>query len=294
MNQSDLLLGALALAIVGVAIVSALLVARAQARLMRRVFHARLANEGNMPSRYEVWAEPLSQPGVDPNVIFEFRLNGQLLASSALAGREEQRRRPVHQPAAAPASLQADLSGPATGIGATLRDVADILGDLLPDAIGARLRGLDAQARAGQATLARVERNTARYRRLAQPLTNAVAQRASADAAQSDAAQFDAAQFDAAHAAVVRADAAQTPLVAPGQQVTLELTVRPAVRHRAHEVWFVVYSRALADPDAAPAETQASARFDSMSGFRFYAPFVMIVLVALGLIVLLFISARGL
>jgi hypothetical protein len=268
-------------------------VARAQARLMRRVFHARLVNEGNVPGRYAVWAEPVSRPGVDPNVIFEFRLAGELLASSALPRSGRQPRRPAaHQAAGSPLSAQANVADTATGVGSALRSVADILSDLFPGVVGSRVRSLTEQARAGQATIARVERNTARYQRLLAPAASAATQRVASDVNETDAAQSDAAQSDGAM--LGHPGLAQTPVIAPGQRVTLELTVRPAVRHRAHEVWFVVYSRSLATPDAEPAQTQAGARFDSMSGFRFYAPFVMIVLVALSLIALLFLSARGL
>ncbi len=290
MNQSDFLLVALALLIVLAAVVMALGVGRIQARLMRRTFEVCLTNDGNAPSRYEVWAEPVGDTMLDQNAVFEFRREGVLLASSPAPQRRARTGRPTDSrpgPLAATQGALATASSAAAPAGSWLHDAADTLGDILPGEAGSRLRQWGMRMRAGQATVDRVDRTTARYRRL-------VSSGASAMATQRPAVAADA---DFVHQQAERLDAAQTPVLVPGQSLTLELTVRPAAPQRAHEVWFVVCARALAAPagdaGAAPVQTEAGANFGGASGIRFYLPYVMIFLVALALMVLLWISARG-
>lgn len=282
MRPLDILLIVLALTIVAGAIVSALLVARAQARQARQVFYARLTNEGNVPSGYELWIELAGQPGA----IFEFRLDGELLAASILGGANASARRGARQTVAAMTKAQANAANGVMRGGSSARAAVDLLGDLLPDSVGAHLRSLDSQLRAGQAAAARLERNTAKYRRLAESVTTAAASRRSDSLPEAAGAERDG--VTAAQQGV-----AQTPVIAPGQQVMVELTVRPLTRQPAHVVWFEVCSRSSATPEAAPERVKAGAQFGDTSRLRLYAPFALIALVALVLLVSLFLIARG-
>jgi len=296
MKQSDFLVVALALPIALAGVFMALAVARAQARLVRQKFEVRLTNDGNAPSQYEVWAEPAGDATVDYNAVFEFRQNGVLLASWPMTQRRTRTSRsadsrldqsPLADQAALAAAAQSALgtaSSAAAPASSWLQGVTDLLGDVLPAEAGSRLRQWGAQARAGQAAVDRVDRNTARHRRL-------VASGASAMAAPRSATA------ESAHRQAERLDVVQTPALAPGQSLTLELTVRPAAPARAREVWFVVCARSLTAPEgdagAAPVQVEASTHFGSASGVRFYLPYVMIFLVALVLIILIWIGARG-
>lgn len=286
MRPSDALLIVLVLATVAGAIVAALLVARAQARQMQRVFYARLTNEGNAPSGYEVWVEPVGQSGAASGAIFEFRLDGELLAVSVLDGTNESARRAAHQPVASTPKAQANAARGVMRGELSAQAAVDILGDLLPDSASAYLRRLDSQLRAGRAAAARLERNTMKYRRLAESVTATTTSRRFDAAPKAEGAERD-------RATAARQGIAQTPVIAPGQQVTLELIVRSLARQPAHVVRFEVCSRSLATPEAVPERIKAGARFGDTSPPRLYAPFALIALIALGLIALLFLIARA-
>ena len=292
MNGPDILVGVLALAIVIAALVIALVVARAQARLMRRAFVARLTNDGNVPSRYEVWAEPVGGAGPEDGLVFEFRLNGIPLA-------------PDRPQAAATRSGVMSSTGRAAGAavsaGSVLGDALDTLGHFMPGSAGAQLGRLSRQMRAGQAAVDRAERSTYRYRRLVSPGAQAAAaqlvgERPSHALRAEPGESIQEASGPGQQATlndVLESGAARTPAIQPGQSLSIELIVKPLIRHRAHDGWFVVCSRSLETPEMAPVSVEAGARFGGLSGFRFFLPYAIIAIVAVVLIVFLLLSARG-
>lgn len=284
MNESGILVGALALVIVIAALAIALAVARAQARLMRRIFVARVTNEGNVPGRYALWAEPVGNAESADGLTFEFRLNGVKLMP-------ERTETAAHR-AAGSAGVIASANraaGTAASAGHAAGDVLDAIGHLLPGSVGAQVDRLSRQVRAGQAAVDRAERSANRYRRLVSPGAQAAAARLAGERVEETSRPAEQTTL----ADVTPAGAVQTPPIQPGQSLSIELIVRPLVRHRAHDGWFALCSRALETPDAAPVRVEAGAQFSSLGGFRFFLPYAIIALAAGALVVLLLLSARG-
>lgn len=284
MNESGILVGALALVIVLAALAIALAVARAQARLMRRVFVARVTNEGNVPGRYALWAEPVGNIDSADGLAFEFRLNGVTLMP--------ERTKTATNRAGAPAeviSSASRIAGAAMSAGDAVGDVLDALGHFLPGSAGAQAGRLSREMRAGQAAVDRAERGAHRYRRLVSPGAQAAAARLAGERVEEASGPAEQATLSD----VVAPGAVRTPPVQPGQSLSIELIVKPLVRHRAHDGYFAVCSRALEMPDATPVRVQAGAQFGGLSGFRFFVPYAIIAIVAVVLIVLLLLSARG-
>lgn len=285
MNMLQWLVSGAVLGIVAAASVAALAMARVQARHMQRVFFARLTNEGNAPTRYEVWTELVGQTDAAPNVSFEFRLDGQVLATSTFVEQDRSRAASLSKPGAAPA-----IPAQPTALVEKAHAVADLLAGLVPG-VDAHLRRAEAQVRRGQAAAARMERTTARYRRVADSIANVAHQRTSGH----EADDGDVTLPTAASIPGAPPNAAHTPVVAPGQQLTLSLVVQRVKRDRAQTISFVVHSRPLAVSDAPTQHVQAGVRFEDQTGLRFFTPFAAIFLIAAGLIALLLvISARGL
>ena len=87
--------------------------------------------------------------------------------------------------------------------------------------------------------------------------------------------------------------AARTPAIQPGQSLSIELIVKPLIRHRAHDGWFAVCSQSLGTPEMAPVSVEVGVRFSGLSGFRFFLPYAIIAIVTIVLIVFVLLSARG-
>ncbi|MCS7060121.1 MAG: hypothetical protein RMN25_03055 [Anaerolineae bacterium] len=289
-NQSFLVLGVLTLVIVVTTIAVVLIVARAQQRLMRRSFRVQLTNDGNIAGRYEVWAE-CSAGFADPsNIVFEFWLDDVLVACSV----ENTAPKRTTSYAHAGLHLTANQSSPVAAIqhaaqqlertASQMSDVADAAAPLLPPVIVTLLRRLGMQMRAAQSAVTRTERNTARYRRLASSAVQTVSNTTAADSSRSVGQR----------SSNLRPGVAQTPLLEPGQSTVLKLVAKPA-RIRAapaQPVQFNVCSRSLHQPDSSITQIQAEAHFKSVSGFRFYLPFVLTFIAAAVLMALLWANVR--
>jgi hypothetical protein len=298
-----------AIAIVILAGLMTVLVARLQQKSRSRKFQVELRNLGNVQSRYELQAK-------DPDgaLKFQFTLDGDELPwiSDELKSDHQQqvtRTAPPHYPPPADAAVQGNpaqanaklgkLGDQALEGGGIIAGMLSTLGLLLPWSLGAPLTRAASQMQRGQITASRVKQLKGQSKKLKPKASPGRSGSAASPAAKSavGSAGGDITE-PRTEGELVESFWVQTPSIQPGEQMTAQLHIRP-IRSSlrpwaalAQAQSFTVFSRAAGMHDLVAqvpvVTTEASVRFSQSSAPLRLLPYLVILAVTLGLLALTF------
>ena len=252
--------------IVAAVLIWALLAWR-QRRRSQRVCRLEVCNEGNVRSRYELWAE-------DPAgaLRFTFTVGGARLYGTAglpspipgAAGAPSPKGR-----GGRPSPWPARRSRPAGG-GRGIDLVANLLstlGGLLPREAGAPLRRAAGQIRRGRASVRRAGYVASQAGQL-RPQGQAAPPRQEVQAAPEAEARASETSADPG----AQTPRAQTPVVEAGETLAVDLLIRPARPYQTAYYPFVVTSRSLEATDAPPVVAEGSVHVVGPTLFQRFGP----------------------
>jgi hypothetical protein len=266
------------LAVVIVAGLAMVVVARWQKRRLQRRLGLKINNLGNVRSRYELRAD-------DPHgdLKFQFTLRGDSLPQrqapetvsldeAAPAGAKAGAEADDVVPSGSPASLEGvrRAAGWATGAGNAIADVLSTVGQLLPRSVGAPLLRVAGQLRRGGSTVRRAERLPGQMARL-KPSTSS---RAAAGR-----------QAPSATHTILRTWV-RTPFVEPGETLTVDLLISPVSSRPDQSHSFTVFSSSVEQGDAPPVIQEGYIQSEKASWARRYGPFLVILATAVAIVVL--------
>jgi hypothetical protein len=260
--------------------VALLLLARKRKRFLEKRVRIEVANEGNVPSRYELRAE-------SPDQLLDFRFSLQdddltLGSVSASDGPPQPGIRPSptgaapaqHAPgSAAKAGAEAGkVAGRALGFGGALANGLMALGQILPRSARGPVMQLASRLRGGQMAAMRVQRVPTQAARLK-------TSRPRPQAARTGIPQSP----ESSEPAWV-----QTPSVPPGQSLALELQIRTLRIEGGARRAFRVLSRSVEADDASVITKEGVAGFPSSFWAHRWLPYVAIAAVAIALLLVAF------
>jgi VWFA-related protein len=291
-----------------------------QKRRLRKRYQLEISNLGNTPSYYELTAKA---PGGGLN--FQFRLNGAQLPQQEIdeaieagpvleavepaaavlpAGGTERTKTDRLNPAAGLASAKQGADN-VVGTSSALADIFTTLGYLLPGSLGAPFRNIATQILRGQSVVTQTTRAPTMAARRAQQLQQQVGRVVPAGAAPARGATAQTGSYRPAAAAPMATASrpaaivvqnpvqtwAQTPLVEPGDRVTVDLMVAPLKPYQSQAYNFSVTSKPIESEQAPLLTEQGQVQIKGISWFGRLIP---ILITAAALIAILLLASYGL
>ena len=276
--------------VIGVAISAMVVVAWLRKRHLQRTVRLELVNEGNMRSRYQLRA---ADP--DNNLSFGFSLGGDLLPEEAVFD-EKVGGGAAELPVPARAPVEPDLGSGSRGAAGGVVQKADqamtgagslagrltALGTTLPRPLGAPLMRAASQLQQGQIRASRAQRAPRRAASFGAKVAARAEPRAGAAADRTRSAEPLGSAYPAgsAHRSVAHVWA-QTPSLAPGDALTLDLRIRSASTNRDQQYIFQVVSRSVEGKDSPTVVAESSIQIRGGFWACRFLPQVLIVAVAI-------------
>ncbi len=286
------------IAILAAGAVMTLAVARKRGKGRQFRFKIELSNESNVASRFELQAD-------DPSGLLSFLFvrDGTPLGSrqgALLAGGVPQKGRATATPQP-PVAASGESSGlkqkasSAMGASGAIADMLMTIGNILPSSLGMPLVNLGSQMRYGEYAADRVGQVPGQIQRMTQigqssggtfvpggnlpPSSSPQASQASGEPAQIEATSW-----------------AQTPMVAAGATLALDLSVEPANAALSQQCAFTVKSRAAEDPGGNTNIEHGDVRLEGISVLQRALPWAIYGALAIAVIfcgILLIANYRG-
>ncbi len=255
--------------ILAMTVVAWLMVLRRQKERVKRTCRLEITNQGNVRSRYEVWAE-------DPSggLRFDFVFQGAAL------GAGEQGSRGAEEPGAKEALVQG-LGGVkdwAKEVGGIAAELLGTLGMILPRSIGRPFSRAASRLRKGKSSVQRAERVSGQVSRL------------------KSSVEFEGGDGGPTSTSTAVSDSngarVQTPFVEPGDSLVLDLRLMPIDPYQARRYAFTVTTRAWEQFDGQPVTEEAAFEIEGLTSFERYSPFLIVLAIAMTVlfIVSIFIS----
>ncbi len=271
----------LAIAIVVAAAVALVAVTRLRKARLQQRFRLEIANEGNVPCRYDLRAEDAG--GV---LRFQFLMDGDDLpaygsvAASGPADRQESGR-PAPARAAAQTQGVRQKAGRAMQAGGVVAGLLSMLGSLLPRSIGIPLQQKASEMRRVQARASYVQQVPNQMAWLKSSAQRAVPGLPSRKESAAEQPPEPAVPGDG----LVWS---QTPTVEPGGTLAVELLVRSAVAARNQRHAYRVVSRAAERTMEEPVVAEGSTRIKGGFWARRFLPSLLIVMATIALLLLVY------
>jgi hypothetical protein len=274
---------AAAFAIVALFVIGSVIIAGVQKRRQRKIYRLEISNLGNVHCRYGLRAEDPAHA-----LKFQFILNGTRLPQRTVSQVTEvvtERKVPVAPPV--PSSSPAGPAGKRVrgGAGQALRTGGVIAGvissraAILPRSVGAPLQQAVRPVRRVQSTASRAARLPTQMSR-AMPASSAARSTAEPTRPQTvPAGQRSLTEPLAPHR--VEETWAQTPFVAPGETLRLDLRIAPLNPYQTQHYSFKVVSRAIEQEDAPLVVEKGSVQIVRVSQFRRLLPYFIFAVVAM-------------
>ena len=294
MNQTivNLLIVVATLAIIVAAIIVLINVLRIQGKGRQYKYRLSLSNQGNVASRYDLKAE-------DPAGLlkFQFALNGSPLGARQRAvpivsdvQSVPQAVRPEPQVQAPQAGGVKKAAGAAMGAGGVIAEMLMSIGYLLPGSIGRPLISLASQMRYGEYAANRVgnvQNQVQQLGKIGQSSGGTYVGGSSSPLPASSRAEQQAPLAQpgpfAPSVAVVTADSwTQTPVVAPGGTLAMDLSITPLKADHTQRCTFSIASRAVEDPAAQLVRETGDVQLTGISMVQRVLPWIVFALVLLG------------
>jgi hypothetical protein len=297
--------------VIVIAIVAVVAIARWQRKSLHKNLRLELNNRGNVQSRYELKAE-------DPDDALEFQFSlagggltvGTIAQETAIEVSEvvepAQPERPSATPGVSSAKQAQAKARQGVGFSYAIADLLGSLGMMLPRSIGAPLQQASSQLRRGSGRVDQVQRMPSRVSgqvtKVKQPAGSILASSSTrAERPKASAPPISApasAPAGRSKVSVVTQSAmhpwVQTPAVAPGGSLRLDLQVKPVKARGAQLHSFSVLSRSVEQEDAAVITEEWSGQIRGVSGFRRYHPYLLIAALAvLALMLAIWLASIG-
>ncbi len=263
----------------------------------QRVCRVTVRNLGNVPSRYRLRAE--DSEGL---LRFQFVVEGANLRQRQVARVEtggEEHREPAagsigapdrvvatresaasRQPIAEDLERVQEKSRWALNVGRTLADTLGAVGALLPPSLGAPFKRVATQMRQQQAAVSRLERvprqTVERVRRVPRKISQIEAPNSPPSSMSTAPTQAESGDHVANAPARAVVDVwAETPVVAPGDELALDLLINPVERPaQERRCTFAVISQTMVHDDAPSVVAEGEIRLRAVSWFRHVLPFL--------------------
>jgi hypothetical protein len=261
-----------AIIIVILSIVALAITARVRKQRLERRIRVELTNQGNIGSRYEL-------RGDDPDGVlaFHFALRGDTLPVGRMAEEKEGRKTGL-TPVAAPtpeetgkpgAGLQ-EKAGEAMGCSNSLLNMLLDVSLILPSSIRAPVMRVASQMRRGQTTAYRIQR---------------VPQQAARIKRVGSRAPVATSRHEAAVSRITGPLWAQTPSVAPGETLSIDMLIRPIHPGKSRTQPYRLFSRSVEQGEAEPAIQEGTVQIWGGFWTLPYAPYLTIAGTAIALLV---------
>ena len=245
------------------------LIARAQAKSLRRKLRLELVNRGNVPSRYE-----LSVGDPDDALSFEFTLDDdplpqrQFPTTGQTAAAKPVAPAPTGQPAGA-AGVQPKLNK-AVGFTGTIANSLNSLGMILPRSMRTPVVRLASQIQSGQMKAVRARQVSDQATRV-----------------KSMASSRTAPKGQGAPGGQTGPGSVETPFAEPGETQVVDLLVRAIKPGTARQYAFSVRSRSIELEEAPWVVEEARVQISSAGGLARYLPYLFVLFVTAAILMLL-------
>jgi hypothetical protein len=270
----------LVLATVTVVLISAIV--EWQKRMARVRYWLELHNEGNVASRYAIQAE-----APEGTLDFLFMLRGMALSGGSVSPPQASG---AQERESTTSSARDAVRGSAKGgkgllkLTSTVSGLLINLGNLLPYDVGVHFIRIGSKMRRGQGTAERLGRSSGQMSRYAGDLGGGrQAAAPSASPASPPAPQPTSSWVE-------------TPQVAPGESLTLELLISPENPYRAQQLSCVLRSRPLdveTEVDVEPTTQRYDVELTGLTPFQMYSPFLLLLIGVIAVLVVALILIGG-
>jgi hypothetical protein len=283
--------------VIGVAVMAMVVVAWLRKRHLQRTVRLELVNQGNMRSRYQLRA---ADPAND--LSFGFSLEGDPLPEEAVFDEEVGAGGAADLPVPSRAPVEPGVVSGSPGATGGVLQKADqamtgasslagrltALGTTLPRPLGAPLMRVASQIQQAQVRTSRAQQAPrraasfgAKVAARAEPRAGAAADTTGAATPAGSADRVGAAHPDRSARRSVAHVWAETPSLAPGEALTLDLLIRSASTSPDQQYTFQVVSRSVEGKDSPPAVAESSVQIRGGFWARLFLPQVLIVAVAI-------------
>jgi hypothetical protein len=280
--------------VVALAIAAMVVIALVQHRTRQQRVGLEIANQGNVPSRYELRAESL-----EGKLAFTFAIKGEPLPQRGGAealytdqpGRAgtrspfEGRSAPKVTPSSSGGPVAA--AGRALGFGAAIGDLLYAVGSIAPTSIKTPLLGAASRMRTVEITGFRAMQVPQQLDRV----KNAAGVSESGGQNGPSYAESPARPSVASSSVFAGPSWALTPPVAPGETLALDVLARPVGSLPSRQPAFTVFSRPAEQPGAPALAASGTVRFGSSSGLLRVLPYLIVILMAVAILAFVFWSA---
>lgn len=286
MNQTviNILIIVAALAIIAAAVIVLINVLRIQGKGRQYKYKLALLNAGNVATRFDLKAEDGS--GM---LQFQFAMNGAPLGGRPLRAATPVKQAPARgarsepQPTQPPSGVK-KAAGAAMGAEGVIADMLMSVGYILPGSIGRPLVSLASQMRYGEYAANRVgnvQNQVQQLGKIGQSSGGTYVGGSVGPLPPASVAVQPAAQTQTV--AIAPVDAwTQTPVVAPGGTLALDLLVTPLKANHTQRCTFSVASRAIEDPAAQLVSESSELELTGTSLMLKLVPWVVFAVVVVG------------
>jgi len=292
--------------VAALAVVLAVIIARAQIRRFRNAVPVEVRNGGNIPSRYQLRADnpegalqfkwAFQGVGLPEYAVYheaEAVQESEPVVDTGRRRRAARPRAPARPGASARPGRSGDRLGGAMRASSTLASTLTAVGRIAPK-LGAPLLRAGSQLRRGQTQVQRGRRTVSSVSRTRQMVSGGArgAPRGATQATQASRASPQAVAPEARGRRKVEQEFAhtwrQTPVVEPGETLTVDLIIRSVRRTRNRQHDFRVFSRSIDDPSAPLTVDNQRIRILGVRWWRWVWPFVLVFIVASGVLIVVF------
>jgi hypothetical protein len=242
-----------------------------QKRMARVRYRLEIHNSGNIASRYALQAEA-PEGGLD----FLFMLRGMVLSGGTVARGEQRISRDASR-APAPRRPTAKQGKGFLNLASTISGLLISVGNLLPYDVGVHFIRIGSKMRRGQGTAERMGRVSGQMSRQVGEMGGT--QNTSSRPKRPTPAESSSPPVS---------EWVETPSVAPGETLMLELQVSPQNPYRAQRLSCVLRSRSLepaADQGAKPNVVRHDVESAGLTPFQTYSPFLLLLMGVIGVLV---------